>query len=42
MNVNTWDVTDAIQALARVGQPVGARALRDPAAPLESLAGVGG
>ena len=39
MNVNVWDVTDAIQALVRSGQPVDVDALRDPAVPLESLAG---
>ncbi|HEY7144238.1 MAG TPA: FAD-dependent oxidoreductase [Streptosporangiaceae bacterium] len=39
MNVNVWDVNDAIQALVRAGNPVGASALSDPGTPLESLAG---
>jgi len=42
MNVNIWDVTDAIQALVRAGRPVDAATLRDPAVPLESLAGARG
>jgi 3-phenylpropionate/trans-cinnamate dioxygenase ferredoxin reductase subunit len=37
MNVNVWDVNDAIQALVRSGQPVDVAALSDPGAPLESL-----
>jgi 3-phenylpropionate/trans-cinnamate dioxygenase ferredoxin reductase component len=37
MNVNVWDVTDAIQALIRSRQPVGAEQLRDPDLPLEAL-----
>jgi 3-phenylpropionate/trans-cinnamate dioxygenase ferredoxin reductase component len=37
MNVNIWDVNDAIQALVRAGQPVDTDALRDPETPLESL-----
>jgi 3-phenylpropionate/trans-cinnamate dioxygenase ferredoxin reductase component len=37
MNVNTWDVNDAIQALVRAGTPVDVAALRDPETPLESL-----
>jgi 3-phenylpropionate/trans-cinnamate dioxygenase ferredoxin reductase subunit len=37
MNVNVWDVSDAIQALVRSGQPVNKAALSDPATPLESL-----
>jgi 3-phenylpropionate/trans-cinnamate dioxygenase ferredoxin reductase component len=37
MNVNIWDVTDAIQSLIRTGQPVDKSALRDPETPLESL-----
>ena len=37
MNVNVWDVTDAIQALVRSGRPVDKTALSDPAAPLESV-----
>ncbi len=39
MNVNVWDVTDAIQALIRAGQPVDVSELRDAAVPLESLTG---
>jgi 3-phenylpropionate/trans-cinnamate dioxygenase ferredoxin reductase subunit len=39
MNVNIWDVNDAIQALVRSGQPVDEAALADPDIPLESLAG---
>jgi 3-phenylpropionate/trans-cinnamate dioxygenase ferredoxin reductase component len=39
MNVNVWDVNDAIQALVRSGEPVDVAALRDPETPLESLAG---
>ena len=39
MNVNVWDVNDAIQALVRAAKPVDKNALRDPAAPLESLPG---
>ena len=38
MNVNIWDVNDAIQDLVRSGQPVDTGALADPATPLESLA----
>jgi 3-phenylpropionate/trans-cinnamate dioxygenase ferredoxin reductase subunit len=34
MNVNVWDVTDAIRELVRSGQPVDAEALADPAIPL--------
>jgi hypothetical protein len=30
MNVNIWDVNDAIQALVRGGQRVDKNALRDP------------
>jgi 3-phenylpropionate/trans-cinnamate dioxygenase ferredoxin reductase component len=37
MNVNVWDVTDAIQALIRSRQAVGAEQLRDPDLPLEAL-----
>jgi 3-phenylpropionate/trans-cinnamate dioxygenase ferredoxin reductase subunit len=37
MNVNVWDVTDAIQALVRAGQPVDKAALADPGTSLESL-----
>ncbi len=39
MNVNIWDVNDAIQALVRSGRPVDKAALRDPSVPLESLSG---
>jgi 3-phenylpropionate/trans-cinnamate dioxygenase ferredoxin reductase component len=39
MNVNVWDVTDAIQDLVRSRRPVDEAALRDPAVPLESLIG---
>jgi 3-phenylpropionate/trans-cinnamate dioxygenase ferredoxin reductase subunit len=38
MNVNVWDVTDAIRELVRGGQPVDAGKLADPAVPLDSLA----
>jgi 3-phenylpropionate/trans-cinnamate dioxygenase ferredoxin reductase component len=38
MNVNVWDVTDAIRDLVRGGRPVDASALADPAIPLETLA----
>ncbi len=37
MNVNVWDVNDAIQALVRARRQVDAAALRDPSVPLESL-----
>jgi len=37
MNVNVWDVTDAIRELVRSGQPVDAAALADPAIPLETV-----
>jgi 3-phenylpropionate/trans-cinnamate dioxygenase ferredoxin reductase component len=37
MNVNVWDVTDAIQALVRSGRPVDKAALSDPETPLDSL-----
>src|SRR5215472_8376564 len=39
MNVNVWDVNDAIAALVRSGKPVDRSALADPSVPLESLAG---
>jgi 3-phenylpropionate/trans-cinnamate dioxygenase ferredoxin reductase component len=39
MNVNTWDASDAIQALVRSGRPVDKNALRNPDLPLESLTG---
>jgi 3-phenylpropionate/trans-cinnamate dioxygenase ferredoxin reductase component len=38
MNVNVWDVTDAIADLVRNGRPVDAGALADPAIPVWSLA----
>ncbi|MGH3300934.1 MAG: NAD(P)/FAD-dependent oxidoreductase [Streptosporangiaceae bacterium] len=38
MNVNVWDVTDAIQALVRSGRPVDPDALSDPAVDLAGLA----
>ena len=38
MNVNVWDVNDAIQSLVRRRQPVADEALRDPSVPLDSLA----
>jgi 3-phenylpropionate/trans-cinnamate dioxygenase ferredoxin reductase component len=38
MNVNIWDVNDAIQALVRSGKPVDPGALRDPSVPLAGLA----
>jgi 3-phenylpropionate/trans-cinnamate dioxygenase ferredoxin reductase subunit len=37
MNVNVWDVNDAIQALVRAGKPVNVSKLADPEVPLESL-----
>ena len=39
MNVNVWDVNDAIQSLVRDGRPVDRDALQDPERPLESLTG---
>jgi 3-phenylpropionate/trans-cinnamate dioxygenase ferredoxin reductase component len=39
MNVNIWDVNDAIRELVSAGQPVDKDALRDPEIPLESLTG---
>ncbi len=39
MNVNIWDVNEAVQALIRSGKPVSADALADPSISLESLAG---
>jgi len=39
MNVNIWDVNDAIAALVRSARPVDVAALEDTATPLESLAG---
>ncbi|MGN6795236.1 MAG: NAD(P)/FAD-dependent oxidoreductase [Streptosporangiaceae bacterium] len=38
MNVNIWDVNDAISALVRSGKPVSKDALTDSAVPLDSLA----
>ena len=38
MNVNIWDVNDAISALVRSGKPVSKEALADPSVPIESLA----
>jgi 3-phenylpropionate/trans-cinnamate dioxygenase ferredoxin reductase subunit len=38
MNVNVWDVNDAIQALVRARQPVDKAALADPGTSLDSLA----
>jgi 3-phenylpropionate/trans-cinnamate dioxygenase ferredoxin reductase component len=40
MNVNVWDVNDAIQGLVRDGRPVDKDALRDPERRLESLTGL--
>jgi hypothetical protein len=37
MNVNVWDVTDAIQALVRRGTPVDPHRLADPAVPLDQV-----
>jgi 3-phenylpropionate/trans-cinnamate dioxygenase ferredoxin reductase component len=37
MNVNVWDVNDAIQALVRAGKPVNVSRLADPEVPLEAL-----
>ena len=39
MNVNIWDVNDAIRDLVRDGRPVDKDALTDPDRPLESLTG---
>jgi 3-phenylpropionate/trans-cinnamate dioxygenase ferredoxin reductase component len=38
MNVNVWDVTDAVKALIRSGRPVDRGRLADPDVPLEDLA----
>jgi 3-phenylpropionate/trans-cinnamate dioxygenase ferredoxin reductase subunit len=38
MNVNIWDVNDAIQALIRSGQPADPARLADPAVPLNEVA----
>jgi 3-phenylpropionate/trans-cinnamate dioxygenase ferredoxin reductase subunit len=37
MNVNVWDVSDAIQALIRAGKPVDVDRLTDPDVPLDEL-----
>jgi 3-phenylpropionate/trans-cinnamate dioxygenase ferredoxin reductase component len=37
MNVNVWDVNDAIQALVRGGQPVDTGRLADPSVPLDQV-----
>ncbi|MET9434317.1 FAD-dependent oxidoreductase [Streptomyces sp. NPDC006551] len=37
MNVNVWDVTEAVQRLVRAQSPVDTDALADPSVPLESL-----
>jgi 3-phenylpropionate/trans-cinnamate dioxygenase ferredoxin reductase subunit len=37
MNVNVWDVTDAIKALIQSRRPVDVAALRDPDVPLEEV-----
>ncbi|HTQ94008.1 MAG TPA: FAD-dependent oxidoreductase, partial [Streptosporangiaceae bacterium] len=39
MNVNVWDVNDAIQDLVRGGQPVDPARLADPSVPLDQAAG---
>jgi len=39
MNVNTWDVTDAIEALVRCGQRIDPVKLTDPDVPLKDLVG---
>jgi len=38
MNVNVWDVTDAVQDLVRGGRPVDPARLADPAIPLDQVA----
>ena len=38
MNVNIWDVNDAISALVRSGKPISKDALADASVPLDSLA----
>ena len=40
MNVNTWDVNDAIQVLIREETKVDRRALQDPDVPLDQVAAV--
>jgi 3-phenylpropionate/trans-cinnamate dioxygenase ferredoxin reductase subunit len=42
MNLNVWDVTDAIQRLIRERLEVDARRLADPDVPLDQLAARGG
>jgi 3-phenylpropionate/trans-cinnamate dioxygenase ferredoxin reductase subunit len=37
MNINVWDVTEAVQALIRAGRPVDEARLTDPGVPLEEL-----
>ncbi len=37
MNVNVWDVTDAIQELIRSGRPVDRAKLADPDVPIDQL-----
>lgn len=37
MNVNVWDVTDAVQELIRSGRQIDPDALADPSVPLTSL-----
>jgi 3-phenylpropionate/trans-cinnamate dioxygenase ferredoxin reductase subunit len=39
MNVNVWDVNDAIQDLVRGGRPVDPARLADPDVPLGQVAG---
>jgi 3-phenylpropionate/trans-cinnamate dioxygenase ferredoxin reductase subunit len=39
MNVNIWDVNDAIQVLVNDGRPVDPERLTDPAVPLDQVAG---
>ena len=39
MNVNVWDVNDAIQDLVRGGQTVDPARLADPGVPLDQVAG---
>jgi 3-phenylpropionate/trans-cinnamate dioxygenase ferredoxin reductase subunit len=37
MNVNVWDVTDAIQDLIRSGRKIDTERLADPAVPLAEV-----
>jgi 3-phenylpropionate/trans-cinnamate dioxygenase ferredoxin reductase subunit len=39
MNINVWDVNEAVQALIRSRTPVDPARLADPDVPLERLAG---